>query len=109
ASRWVVENVPGDITLLFDTADGPRELQIGLSNDFPPRDPNQPESQTQPHLQYSYLYEGVTRTEAVEMPFSGALVGVRFNHVVELFDHGDERTVEVSVVEMAGGSEPPVM
>ncbi|HLV45207.1 MAG TPA: DUF2298 domain-containing protein, partial [Aggregatilineales bacterium] len=107
ASRWVVKNVPGDISLLFDTADGPRELQVGLSNDFPPRDPNQPEGEAE--LRYSYLYEGVTRTEAVEMPFSGTLVGVRFNHVVGLFDQGRERTVYVSLVEVAGGSERPVL
>ncbi len=94
ASRWILENVPGDVTLLFETPDGARQVQLELANDWP-RAEELADDPTQPDIQYSYLTAGVNRPVRFEMPFDGALVGVRINHIVDPLRLGSEQTLTV--------------
>ena len=105
ASRWIVENVPGDITLFFETADGPRQLQLGLRNDWPVFDPAQGNDPTQPYLAYSYLAQSSTYLLPVNLPFDGTLVGMRLNHVVDPFARNETHTLRVRLVEVTQADE----
>jgi YYY domain-containing protein len=82
ASRWIVENVPSDITLTIQTADGPREFQVGLPNDWPLRDPAASEDPTAPALQGTLLEAGMTRRVEFSVPFTGTLTAIRFHRIV---------------------------
>lgn len=108
ASRWVVENIPGDVTLLLETEDGARQVQVGLRNDWPPLDPAAAADPARPSLQYSYLPAGDTRSVPLEVPFDGTLVGIRFNHVMDPLQLGEAHRLSASVVDTTSGEARPV-
>lgn len=105
ASRWMVDHVPGDITLLFETPDGPRQLQLGLRNDWPLVDPAQPDDPTRPNLAFSYLAQSSTYLLPLNLPHDGTLVGVRFNHIVDPFARNETHTLGVRLVEVTAADE----
>jgi YYY domain-containing protein len=100
ASRWVVENLPGDVTLLLDTPDGPRTYQVGFINTWPSLDPLADEDPTQPTIQTSYLSPGTPSRVQFEMPFSGTLTGIRLNHVADPAGLSAEQTLDVSLLQI---------
>lgn len=97
ASRWIVEHVPGDVTLLFQTPGGPRQVQIGLPNDWQP--PDAPTGDpTAPDIQYSTLWGGVSQRVSFTMPFDATLTAIRFNRIVDPAASSIERTLEVRLI-----------
>lgn len=104
ASRWIFENVPSDVTLLLDTASGPREFQLGLPNNWLPSDPSANDT-TRPRLAYTSLTGGAAHTFPVHLPFDGLLTGIRFNHIADPDGAGAERTVRVT---LSAGSGAPI-
>ena len=97
ASRWIVEHVPSDITLLIQTEDGLREVQVGLPNNWPPADPTAPEDPTAPRLQSAYLEAGAMRRAEFEMPFAGVLTAIRLNHVLAATGQGTPATLRMAL------------
>ncbi len=96
ASRWIVEHVPSDITLIFNTAEGPRQYQLGLTNDWLP--PNQdPDSVTQPGTFYSRLNSGSTTRLDFTLPFDGTLIAIRLNHVVDPSGQVGQKTINIAI------------
>lgn len=94
ASHWMVQNIPSDVTLVFDTETGPREYQVGLWNDWPSLG-QQEEDPTQPQVQYSYVDAGITRSTDFQLPFDGTLTAIRLNHVVDPLDLDGEQHLDV--------------
>jgi YYY domain-containing protein len=62
ASRWIYENVPTGATLLYETTEGPAELQIPLPS-------------------FVYSYDGAEIGARFEMPVDGTATGVRMNYL----------------------------
>ncbi len=102
ASHWIAEHIPSDITLLVETEDGLRQMQIGLPNNWPPVDLTTPEDPTTPRLQSAYLEAGVMRRVEFEMPFTGTLSTIRLNHVLAATGQGTPATLRVALF---GGSD----
>ncbi len=80
ASEWIVENIPSDVTLIFDTPDGPRTYELGLPNTWPA---GGEQDALHPVLDTSYVYSDYPNSYQFELPFDGTLDTIRINHVVE--------------------------
>lgn len=104
ATKWIVENVPGDITLLFNTPDGPREYQIGLSNAWPVTTEDLSNTDEEP-IQRAYLEAGTPYRATFELPFDGTLTAIRFNHVTDPIETAAEKTLAVQVLNVDAGND----
>lgn len=78
ASHWVAENIPSDITFVFDTPTGLRRYELGLPNDWAPS------GQPYEEVAYTALIEDEAREFFIQFPFSGRLESIRLNHVATL-------------------------
>ncbi|MEJ2149431.1 MAG: DUF2298 domain-containing protein [Chloroflexota bacterium] len=100
ATSWMLENIPSDVTLVFDTPDGPRRYQLGLPNNWTP--PGQPEEDDprQPSVSYTLLGGGIDNTFRFTVPFDGTLRAIRLNHIAAPGSPlSDDATLNVRLME----------
>lgn len=101
ASRWMLERLPSDVTLLIDTPEGPKEFQFGLPNNWIPS-MESPDEGTRPEVPFTSLAGGTTHTFPVELPFDGQLTAIRFNYITDPAKTPSERTIDVSLTLSSG-------
>ncbi len=82
ASRWILEHVPADVTLMFNTPAGGRYFQVGLPNNWLPPGP-QADDPHQPGVMVTRIETGQTLVTEFKLPFNGNLSGLRLNHVLD--------------------------
>jgi YYY domain-containing protein len=107
ASQWMLERIPSDVTLLFDTPQGPRQHQVGLRNDWPPAD-QLSQDQTRPDARHTYLAPGASTVALFELPFEGILTGIRLNHVVDPLARNSPHILDVRL-SLATGEAPDLV
>ncbi|MFN2138377.1 MAG: DUF2298 domain-containing protein [Candidatus Promineifilaceae bacterium] len=78
ASQWIFENVPSGATLLYDTVDGPQELQLPLKD---------------------FMFEtgGVPLLLMATLPQDGTLSSIRFNYLSDAGEGPAERRLQFAV------------
>ncbi len=115
ASHWMLENIPSDVTLFLETAEGPRQFQLGLHNTW--LDPTQfygedtgltgdsgdsplvipTEDPARPVVLYSQVQPGMPQSHQFSLPFDGTLTRLRLNHVADKGDRQDLETLRVTL------------
>ncbi len=94
ASEWMLENIPSDVTLHMETAEGLRLFQVGLRNNWLP--PGQAvDDPTRPGVQYTYLPDGIAQPFEFRPTFSGEVSSLRLNHVVDPEENAALKTLRV--------------
>jgi YYY domain-containing protein len=82
ASRWILEHVPADVTLTFETPAGTRQFQIGLPNNWLPPGPPADDPH-QPGVMVTRVEAGQALIAEFKLPFDGRLSGLRLNDVLD--------------------------
>ncbi|MBN1121275.1 MAG: glycosyltransferase family 39 protein [Anaerolineae bacterium] len=80
ASEWIVENIPSDVTLIFDTSEGQRTYEIGLPNNW---STGEEQDALHPILDTSYVSTDYPSGYQFELPFDGILTTIRINHMID--------------------------
>ncbi|MBN1311267.1 MAG: glycosyltransferase family 39 protein [Anaerolineae bacterium] len=107
ASRWTLENIPSDVTLLIKTPTGQREFQLGLHNNEANSEQSEDET-IHPSVPITSIRSGSTQSVPVSIPFDGTLVGIRFNHISDPANTDAERTLQVMLTSVLDGNKPLV-
>ncbi len=97
ASRWILENVPSDVTLILDTVDGPHQFQLGLPDDWPSFGELLDGDPTQPSVRSTQLEPGFSETFPFSLDKGGTLSRMRFTHVADPDGDGELRVLAVKL------------
>ncbi|MBN1430760.1 MAG: glycosyltransferase family 39 protein [Anaerolineae bacterium] len=108
ASRWLLENIPSDITFLLETSDGPRQFQLGLVNNWSNPDESS-DDPIHPGAAHTSLTAGLVQSVTVQFPFDGTLTGIRFNHIVDPGSTGADRTLQVTLSSSSTALDAPLV
>jgi len=85
ASRWIYQNVPTGATLLYETAEGPAELQIPLPS-------------------FVYSHDGAEIGVRFSMPVDGMATGVRMNYLSDPVVDPEPELFQVTLLTGRGAS-----
>lgn len=116
ASRWILENIPSDVTFFVETDDGVQPYQLGLPNNW--LDPAQlpqitleseesgspEEDPTRPVVYYTLLSPELPQPYQFTLPYSGKLTHLRLNHVADQEGREGTETLRVLLAEDINGT-----
>lgn len=103
ASEWMYQNIPGDVTLFIQTDNGLSQYQLGLPNTWLPDD-QATDDPTQPESRFTLLVGGTPEYFDFSLPYSGTLMGIRLNHVIDPTGETDEKTIHIAITTIDRGA-----